>query len=723
MADYYRSDNPYARPRRQYRETIHVETRAAGRPVRQMDLVRRADDDDDGAVEEIEREFPPGQAYGRRAANVQLRRRETRSLERVRDYDDRKADYDGRVVDDERFYAAARYRGDGRRVEDERDEARRSRRAQREEREEREVRKEHRRGRSLSRAQEIGAAAAGAVLAVGGKELYDRRSGSKHRNQSRRRLEQLALGVAGAAAGDLVAKQAVKQYSRVKDRVHEREEDGLERVERVERRAARASGGPDDGYDRGYDAESDYDDRPRRPRHERRKSLGEAALGALGIGAAALSGRDRHGGGDRGYSSSGRRERSASRGRGGSQKLQQAAEAALTAAAVEAWRNRREPGGFFEGEKMRRILTAAAGAGGIDALVDKHPDRHEKRHVGEGAVGGLLLNRLINGSREEAQDDRRSRVSARSYRSDHSDRSDRSDRARPRSRSAVRAIRDVGAAGIAAGVAKQFADRSRSRPGRDRHYSPDGSERSVSPAPGPRSRRRSKSVSEYIDQGMTKLGLRDRKKTGDRAEARRDDGGSRAARSASTSSESSEFSLSEEEKSHRKLKGKEYLTAALATVATVNAANELYESVEKGKKRREALREGKISPEEAKQWKRKGLMKDAAALGLAGLTVKGTVDAWKGMKEQRNEVRCLETKLEKHRRIAERRRSLGVHDASRRPAGVAPAGAATGGEIAPGPGPTYAAANGYGYATTGYPTGPVYQDGNPYASAARQGRA
>ena len=707
MADYYRSDpmdDPRARPRRyrdrpvEYKETIHVESRAAGRAPRQMDLVRRSQEEDETSIEEIQRDFPPGQQYGRRDLAQQRR---GQSLERDRGYG---YDYDVAAY-------AARSGGDSRRSAGDVAESRSVRRARHEDRRER-------RGRSLSRNQEIAAAAAGAGLAVGGKELWDRRDGGKHRPRSRSRLGQVALGVAGAAAGDLAA----KQYAKTRERRHEKEED-------YEQRPRYAAG----GYADGYDAGSDYDDRPKR-HDSRRKSFGEAAgaaLGALGLGAAVKGGdrrddrrddrgddrprrrRRRHRGSSssetysQGSSPSRNRSRSRGTGRDTNQRLQQAAKAALTAAAVEAWRSRKEPGGYLQGEKARRILTAAAGAGGIDALVDKNPDRHEGRHVGEGALGGLLLNRLVNGSREE----------------DFSRNGRRSGRSRSRSRGGT--LKDLGAAGLAAVAAKKFTDSrdgSKSRSRRDRRYS---SSSSGSRTP-PTSRRRSKSVSEYVDKGMAKLGLGDKKdrrddrgserqisrrsddgysqarsmprdggdrRSGGRARAAKGKGGS----SSSSNSSDSDFSLSAEEKDHKKLKGKEYLTAGLATVATVHAAHEIYESMEKRKQRRKAVRDGKMEPAEAKRLKSKSHLQDAFAVGLAGLAIKGTVGAWKEMREQRHEVHSMETKLEKHRRIVqERQKGLGRNQSFRNSAP----------DLAGG--------------SPNYGNEPMYQDGNPYASARQQ---
>lgn len=338
MGDYYRTeivDDPRSRRRTredpiQYRGTVYVASRDAVQP---MELARRVQEDSDNSIEEIPRDFPSAEAYYRRGDDG---RRGTRSLERGYSYDD----------NDGAMYAAGAYRGGSRRADDG---ARHSRRDDR----------RGGRGRSLSRQEEILAAVAGAGIALGGKEFYDRKHDKKDRPRSRSAMGRVAAGLAGAAAGDLAAKQYVKERNR-------RHRD-------------------DDDDDDPYYGSSDSDDRPRRGLNRRKSitQMGEAALGALGLGAVAGAsrGRDRSRRRDRrrGSSSSSYSSSSSGRGRGGGggggktrdKRLQQAAQAALAAAAAEAWRSRNEPGGFFEGEKARRMLTAAVGAGGIDALVEK----------------------------------------------------------------------------------------------------------------------------------------------------------------------------------------------------------------------------------------------------------------------------------------------------------------------------------------------------------------
>jgi hypothetical protein len=85
-----------------------------------------------------------------------------------------------------------------------------------------------------------------------------------------------------------------------------------------------------------------------------------------------------------------------------SDKWQQAAKAALLAGATEAFRVRKEPGGWG-GEKGKRILTAAIGAGGINAAADRDPDHKSNRHILEAVVGGLAGNHHVNLDRERTR--------------------------------------------------------------------------------------------------------------------------------------------------------------------------------------------------------------------------------------------------------------------------------------------------------------------------------
>lgn len=101
----------------------------------------------------------------------------------------------------------------------------------------------------------------------------------------------------------------------------------------------------------------------------------------------------------------GRRHRSRSLSRDSSfdaqmsrEKRDQAIKSALTAGAVEAFRQRNRPGEWL-GEKGLRVATAAMSAAAIDSAVDKNPRRKGKRNVIGSTLGGLVVDKLANGIR------------------------------------------------------------------------------------------------------------------------------------------------------------------------------------------------------------------------------------------------------------------------------------------------------------------------------------
>lgn len=124
-------------------------------------------------------------------------------------------------------------------------------------------------------------------------------------------------------------------------------------------------------------------------------------------------------------------------------------------------------------------------------------------------------------------------------------------------------------------------------------------------------------------------------------------------RSRSSSSDSS--STTDMEEQRKKLRGKELLTAGLATVATIHAAHGVYSSMVASEKRRKLVGEGEMTPEEARKRKSKNMLQDAAAVGIAALGIKSAYSEWKEMNEQRHSVKELESRRRKRRKQRERR--------------------------------------------------------------------
>lgn len=433
----------------------------------------------------------------------------------------------------------------------------------------------------------------------------------------------------------------------------------------------------------------------------RRKSGIEETLGALGLGGvlAAVTGKKDHrsrsksrdrGGRGRARSYSSDRSRGGKRSKSrGKEQVSQAMKAALLAGAGEAFRARKEPGGWG-GDKGKRVLTAAIAAGGVDGILTqkRDPEKHSTRDVIGSALAGLAATRVINGPRSKS-------------------RGPGSPDGRGRSQSRG-GLGDLLAGGALAGVATKGYDnwRSRSR-GRERSLSSSGSSYDSRSSPRNRSknRRRSQSVSGYAAKGLAAIGLKDaadkvdpERRSSKRGNSYNDGGyGSQdrdvGSRSRSigpdgndsaiskrpgtrangyelnykphhtgdpeTDSDSDLGSSSGEEKEVKKGQRKSMITAGLATVATIHAGHSVYQSYEKRQERKKQVAEGEISKEEARKLKNKGRLQDAASIGIAALGIKGAYSEWNEMREHRAEMSEYKEKMQRHReKRAARREKL-----------------------------------------------------------------
>jgi hypothetical protein len=451
---------------------------------------------------------------------------------------------------------------------------------------------------------------------------------------------------------------------------------------------------------RGRDDDDYYSDDNERPRRERRKSRIEEAIEGLGLGGAVAaltgksekrsksrSGRRSSRGSDDGYRSSSSRERR--------KKWQQAAKAAVLTGVVEAVRSRNEPGGWT-GPKGQRIATAALGAAAADGFLDRDPNSHSKRHIIESVVGGLAANRIANGSRNRSDSRGRSMSRSRSRgtgirsrsrslfrslsRGGNRDRSESPGGGRSKSRG--RGLKEVAALGGIAAIGKGIYDRVRSKSrGRGKRSPSASSEDSYVPA------RRQRYQGDRDDRGPPPEDDYDRDADRGR-DARADGEGSRKRESSSDT-----VSTTDLENQRKKTRGKELLTAGLATVATIHAAHGVYSSMVASEKRHKLVMEGEMSPEEARKRKSKNMLQDAAAVGIAALGLKSAFSEWKEMNEHRHGVQELEEKRRKRRKLREKR------DREQRHSG----------------GGQNQIAYPYPVVPTGY--GPTaYADGNPYAA-------
>jgi hypothetical protein len=176
----------------------------------------------------------------------------------------------------------------------------------------------------------------------------------------------------------------------------------------------------------------------------------------------------------------------------------------------------------------------------------------------------------------------------------------------------------------------------------------------------------------------------------------------------------------------KKMKGKQLLTAGLATVATIHAAHNVYQSYEKREARRKAVELGKMTPEEAKKLKSKATLQDAGTIGIAVLGIRCAVSVslplsslqsfqlqrltsskeWNEMREMRHEYKeFVEKKDERHKKRIERQKGIkggpeGDED------GESDAVATRPHHYASAPDLTYGGRN----------QAPYYADENPYAS-------
>ena len=568
------------------RETLHVQ------PSR--DLVPRYREDSDLSVEEIRRDFPPP-GYSSR----DLGRARSAEPGYYDSYDDRRSQRD-RDYDDY----------------DRKSRSKKSELAYYDE--------DKKKARMLSKQEQIIAAVTGAALAIGGKELYDRREANQHGSDVQRNiLASAALGAAGALAGY----QGTEFYNKHK---------GKEEKKRG-------------GY---------YSDEEETPKEKKsHKNFLESALAAAGLGGAvkALTGGkdDKSDARSRRDSRSRSRSRSTSRSRGkgdrdrdrdkdgksdGANKIQKAAMASLIAGATEAFRISKQPGSW-KGEKVKRIVTAAAGAATLDAAQDSDK-AGSKLGLAEAVVGGLLGNRLVNGSKKNIEMDEKTGRS----------------RSRSRARSkgdgggngGVSGLAALATAGLGAIGAKKIMDnreRSRSRHGGDSRDSRDGS-------PDRRHRSRSRSVVDSARRRLAKVGIGNGPDDDDRS--RRSGGGGRdRSRQGRGSASSDDLGDSDDDRKRgNRLRGKQVITTGLAAVATIHAAHSVYQSMEKRHVRQKAVREGKISAEQADKMKHRAILQDAAAVGIAALGIKGAISEVKEANEMRHEMR--EWKLEKQERHEKR---------------------------------------------------------------------
>jgi hypothetical protein len=138
---------------------------------------------------------------------------------------------------------------------------------------------------------------------------------------------------------------------------------------------------------------------------------------------------------------------------------------------------------------------------------------------------------------------------------------------------------------------------------------------------------------------------------------------SRRRRNASSSSSSSDTSSlgssTDEEKQIHKMQRKKWITGALASIATIHAAQKVYKSIENHDNRILDVQSGKMSPEEAHKKARSARWQDAAAIGIAALGIRGAISEWNDVTQEHAEHKeMMEKREEHHKKRLEHERRL-----------------------------------------------------------------
>jgi hypothetical protein len=120
------------------------------------------------------------------------------------------------------------------------------------------------------------------------------------------------------------------------------------------------------------------------------------------------------------------------------------------------------------------------------------------------------------------------------------------------------------------------------------------------------------------------------------------------------------MSSSEDEHQEEKKKRDKLITGGIATIATLNAAANVYNSMKMREARAKQLAEGHITKDEAKRQRYKHHLQDAAAIGVSAICVKGAYAKWQQTTEKHREHRDhkkeRQERSEKRLRLEARRR-------------------------------------------------------------------
>ncbi|KAI4172231.1 MAG: hypothetical protein LQ343_003666 [Gyalolechia ehrenbergii] len=107
---------------------------------------------------------------------------------------------------------------------------------------------------------------------------------------------------------------------------------------------------------------------------------------------------------------------------------------------------------------------------------------------------------------------------------------------------------------------------------------------------------------------------------------------------------------SDEERERSKARNKTLLAACLATITTVAAGNNIYQSTKAHQARKDQIGDGQMSRHEERGMKKKGMKLDFMSLGVAAVCLNNAKNGWKKLENQRAEARQLEQMQEKKKR-------------------------------------------------------------------------
>lgn len=122
----------------------------------------------------------------------------------------------------------------------------------------------------------------------------------------------------------------------------------------------------------------------------------------------------------------------------------------------------------------------------------------------------------------------------------------------------------------------------------------------------------------------------------------------------SSDSDTDSIISSEEERQRSKARKQTLLAACLATVTSIAAGNNIYQSTKAHAARKKQLQGGKLSDHEAAELKRKGRKMDLISLGVAAVCLNNAKNGWKRMEAQQEQARTTRSKYKKQRKSWEK---------------------------------------------------------------------